>query len=214
MAEVYDPKHAPLPAVQHLQEWADSAFEDSHYADPVAEAKDKDRCIRMINGFVAQDDPADIEGTIATEVELEEDILVGGRPAYQLYAKLDRLVVSSNDPSHLKIIDYKTGRPRKEPDLDEALVQLWLAKLKFPNFRSFELQYQYVDEGGRCNYQEVTTTHLKGLQPILHRRALEVITSMSLEPQAYSGCSRCPLRPTCDIEIGTEIDPNEDIFGD
>lgn len=212
MKGVYDPQDAPLPNMRDLDGLAKTAFWSTRYTDPAAREEDKARCIRMVRGYVEQDDELDALGTIAVEELGEFDFDRDGGILFRLSARPDRLIVRTDEPAHLYVRDYKTSRPKI--DLEEAAISLWVAKLLYPDFKQYTMQFDWVDEGGRVDRDTIETCDVRGVLPRVMRRFLRILDSPDHPAEPGEACFFCALKPTCQPQQGQALDLSVDVFGE
>ena len=210
LKEIYDPRNAPLPALDDLNVWTREAFFKHRYADEECRTLDMERATRMVCGYVFQADNDETIGTIATERMFERPIFHDQKPLFTLSGVADRLIVLPNDPDTLIVLDLKTGKPKV--DLWQACVLLALAKLSMPQFKNYVLYYDWIDEGGRVDRDRVTTADLKGVWPRIMKRAVEILSSEEHEPEPTEFCTYCPLRSECQSTAGTTVEEAADLF--
>lgn len=210
LAEVYNPRHQQRPNLNALEIASRKAFARHRYADAEQEATHRHRCERMVCGYVEQDDPEDAEGTIKVEHPIEKPIHLPNGTSFVVSGRLDRVIVRASQPNTLLIRDYKTTKPRL--DLDHAFMSLWLAKLEWPQFDRYELQYDWLDEGGRVERDTVTAARVKGLYAPLVARIEQVLGAHEHPAEPCDGCVFCPLRAECQPQVSIAIDPNINPF--
>jgi CRISPR/Cas system-associated exonuclease Cas4 (RecB family) len=141
---------------------------------------------------------------------IDHTIFDEGKPLVVLAGKLDRLIVRERDLGCLVVRDYKTARPQM--NIQEACLQLALARLHWPEFTRLELELDWIDEGGRVDRDVITTSSVRGIYPKVLARVKEIISSNDHVPERNEGCGFCPLRESCDPEAGVEVDIEADIF--
>ena len=210
IGRVYNPANGPAPNVTHLDTWSRQAFKKHRYANEDAREEDRARCVRMVLGYIAQDDIEDAEGTICTEQFLEFDFNHDGRLLFILSGRLDRILVRVLEPDVLTVRDYKLSRPKV--DLESAYVTLLLAKLAYPGYKTYRAEYDFIDEGARLDREIVTVSDIKGMHKAIMERARRVILNSEKPAEPSERCQFCPLRPTCQPQLTTAISVDADIF--
>jgi len=210
LRHVFDPRHAPLPKLDHLDAWTRSAFFARNYPDTELREKEIARCIEVARTYALNDDDAPF--TIDVERQGEFPIAVNGTPLFLLSAKLDRVLVRPNEKV-LTIRDYKTSRRYR--NLEEAFFMLWAAKLLYPNYKSFALELDWIDEQGDVKREVIHGKDLRGMHKPLIEKAVRLFTLLAEgEHHAEPGeaCFGCLLRKECQPQIEVPLDTEHDIF--
>jgi len=210
IGRVYDPANSPAPSLTHLDTWSRQAFKKHRYADEGAREEDRARCLRMVRGYVAQDDIEDAEGTFATERFLEFDFNHDDELLFILSGRLDRVLVRADEPDVLIVRDCKLSRPKV--NLEAAYVTLLLAKLGYPGYRTYRAEFDFIDEGGRVDREVVTVADIKGMHRAIMERARRVILNPDKPAEPGERCQFCQLRPTCQPHLSAAINVDTDIF--
>ena len=165
----------------------------------------------MIRGYVGQDDEEDGLGTTAVEQFIQFPIEYQKKPLFILSGRFDRVLVRPSEPRVLVIRDYKLSRPRV--DLDASLIVLWLAKLAYPGYDEYRVEWEFVDEGGRVDRETVTVADVRGMFKDLQNRIREVILSDQHPAEPGEFCAWCPLKETCQPQI-LGMDLESSVFGE
>lgn len=210
VGRVYDTANGPAPNLTHLDTWSRQAFKKHRYANEEAREEDRARCLRMVRGYVTQDDIEDAEGTICTENFLEFDFNHNGELLFVLSGRLDRILVRALEPDVLIVRDYKLSRPKV--DLESAYVTLLLAKLAYPGYKTYRAEFDFVDEGGRVDREIVTVADIKGMHKAVMERARRVILNPEKPAEPGERCQFCPLKPTCQPNLSAAINVSANIF--
>lgn len=198
---VYDPRHRPLPNLEHIDAWVQAAFYARRVPRDMLEAECA-RCTRLVKQYIANDEDADY--TLEVERQGEFPIAVEGRPLFLLSAKLDRVIVRASDRKRLVVRDYKTSRPYRS--LEEAFLQLWVAKLLYPSYKKYALELDWIGEEGDVERDVIEGGMLRGMHAMIRDKAIRVFTSDDHGAEAGEACFRCPLRPGCQPEAAVELD--------
>jgi len=204
--QVYDPRRKPLPHLDDLPVWARKAFYARRYPDAETRECEMERCLQAVYAYVAQDE--DAEATFDVEVEGSLTVEHAGQPLFDLYARLDRVLVRPNEPEHLIVRDYKCAA--RHVNLLEAYVLLRVAKLLYPTYQHYSVEFDWIADG-TVERDIIAGSELKGLDPIVKARALEVFTASEYPAQPGDGCLGCPLRRECREQPPVELSA---VFGD
>jgi len=208
LKNLYSPSNPVRPDIKNLDIYARQAFYNLRYMDIADRDEDLERCKRIVLKYIEQDDIEDADNTIA--VERSGDILIerNEKPGFFLTAKLDR-VIRRNET--IVVRDYKFGKPRL--NLHEAFIQLWLAKLTYPEYRSFVAEYDWIDSNGRVERDSITPDRFKGIYRQLIDKinlVLDSIDEGDYPAQPGESCTYCPLKrecqPTPTRDITTALD--------
>jgi hypothetical protein len=205
LAQVYDPRRKPLPALEHLDTWTRNAFYARRYPDDQIRAEEIERCVRVVCDYASQDE--DAEATLAVEAEGSFIISHEGKPLFNLYARLDRILVRHESPDTLVVRDYKCAQ--HNVNLFEAYVVLRVAKLLYPSYEKHVLELDWIDRDGRVERDTIQGCMLKGIDPLVKARALEVFGDGEFRAEPGEGCHRCPLRSEC--QPNTKVVALEDL---
>ena len=197
------------PSLDALEEWSRQAFRKHRYADAMAREEDRERCVRMVCGYLGQEDEEDGPATIAVEQFIQFPIEYQQKLLFILSGRFDRVLVRPSEPRVLIIRDYKLSRPRV--DLDASLIVLWLAKLAYPGYDEYRVEWEFVDEGGRVDRETVTVDDVRGMFKELQNRIREVILSDQHPAEPGEFCAWCPLKESCQPQI-LGLDLNSNVF--
>jgi len=187
------------PNLDTLEEWSRQAFRKHRYADTTAREEDRARCVRMICGYLGQEDEEDGPATIAVEQFIQFTIEYQKKPLFILSGRFDRVLVRPSEPRALIIRDYKLSRPRI--DLDASLIVLWLARLAYPGYDEYRVEWEFVDEGGRVDRETVSVDDVRGMLKDTQNRIKEVILSDQHPAEPGEYCAWCPLREACQPQL-------------
>jgi hypothetical protein len=212
MRQVYDPRHRPLPNIDHLDAWARAAFFQRRYPDLGLRDQEMSRCVRAVKNYATNDD--DAEYTLATEVTGEFPISVRGQPFFKLSSRIDRLLVRPGNRKCLIARDYKCGKPYHS--LEEAFILLWTVKLLYPAYREFVLEFDWVDDEGHLVERDtITGPSLKGMYALVRDKAIRVFSLLARNEhpaEPGEGCQFCPLRPECQPHLTVDLTDDRDVF--
>ena len=214
--KIYNPRNGTPPNVTHLEAWSRQAFRGQRYSEETAREEDRVRCLRMLEGYIANDDPEDAANTLGIEQWVERPITREGGPFFILSGRLDRVLVrpgaSGDGPVKVTMVgrDYKLGRPKT--DLESAFVNLWLLKLGFPEYDDYVFELDWVDEGGRVDRETITVADVRGQHAAVMDRLQRVLLSDTHPQEPGEHCQWCPLRDTCESRASVGIDLRVDAF--
>lgn len=215
--KVYNPRNGTPPNVTHLEAWSRQAFRGQRYDDEAAREEDRLRCLRMLEGYIANDDPEDAVGTLAVEHWVERPITRDGKPFFILSGRLDRVLLRSSasgdgpvTPTTVVGRDYKLGRPKT--DLESAFTNLWLLKLGFPGYADYQFELDWIDEGGRVDRETITVADVRGQHAAVMDRLQRVLLSDTHPQEPGEHCQWCPLRDTCESRASVGTDFRLDAF--
>lgn len=167
------------------QEWP----EGTSRADEVA------RVENLVRIYLASEDPSEVLGTVSTEETIGFMFHHCDQPLAFIKATLDRVLVRE-DPGLLIVKEVKSGSRRGAVELREALILLWVARVKYPGFR-YQLEYEFVDpEEGSVEREIVTTADVKGQLRLVVAALLRVQDGPPVAEPCQK-CSWCHLRPGC-----------------
>ena len=216
--KVYNPRNGTPPNVIHLEAWSRQAFRGQRYDDEAAREEDRVRCLRMLKGYIANDDPDDAANTLAVEHWVERPITRNGEPFFVLSGRLDRVLLryapenGKDGPVTLVGRDYKLGRPKT--DLEAAFINMWLLKLGFPGYDNYVFELDWVDEGGRLDRETITAADVRGQHAAVMDRLQRVLLSDTHPQEPGEHCQWCPLRDTCESRASVGIDYRVDAFAE
>ncbi len=206
-----DNRHGEMVSLESVDQIAHQAFKYSKYEHKSDKEEDVLRCSLMARSYIASDDPEDIAGTMYVEWQDGTDITTENGTRVHLTAKLDRVIVRhDSDPNTLRILDYKTGKP--VTDYMEAFVACWVAKRKFPQFKSFVYSYDWIDNTGRATREELHSAELKGYHKILLRKIEWLFADPAFPAVEGEACTFCPLRLSCRSTSVVEYQDVDDVF--
>lgn len=208
LMNVYDPTSGPPPHIHNLDLYVKQAFFAARYTDITARSEDMARCLEMVRCYVRNDDLEDIEGTIAVEKPGSIIAHHDNQPICRVFARLDRVLVRASKPDELVIRDCKTSRPRVE--LGEAFIQLWVAKSIYPDYRSYVIEYDWVDASGHVERDVVRSADVKNILFLTTSRALCYANRTDYPAEPGEACTFCPLRPECQPDRHVTLDSLED----
>ncbi len=212
--KVYNPRNGTPPNVTHLEAWSRQAFRGQRYDSEAARDEDRLRCLRMLEGYIANDDLDDAVNTLSVEHWVEKPITRDGQPFFVLSGRLDRVIVradaSGTGPVTVVGRDYKLGRPKT--DLEAAFTNLWLLKLGFPGYDNYLSELDWVDEGGRVDRETITVADVRGQHAAVMDRLQRVLLGDAHPQEPGEHCQWCPLRDGCESRESTGIDFRVDAF--
>jgi hypothetical protein len=200
---VYDPAIAASPQERNIERIGRAAFRRLRYPNVMWQEEDLARAVQSAERYLAQD--ADAAYTV--RVETDEDFTWGAREGTPITfrARMDRLVVRPETPSHARFIDYKTGKPG-EIDLEGAAVALLVARARHAKrFETMEMSYDFLCSDGLAERVIVRPEDVRHLLPVVRDRALRVLHGGDRTAVRGSQCLFCPLRQDCPEAATVEV---------
>ena len=210
LRQVYLRRANSEPDMRNLRALAEGAVGGERYPEGYDHSRAVKRVIDAVGGFVNSDDYEDVDGTIALERQVEFPFIRHGEPLYLVSATLDRILVRASRPTQLVVRDYKTTAQRI--NLQEAFIILWVAKRAYPDFESYALEYDWLDEENRVKRDTIPGTQLRGQHRIITEAAVRVLTATEHHAEPGACCTYCPLRVECQRLDPVEIEEGEEIF--
>ena len=177
----------PFAEVQRIYEteWTSAGFED-HYQEAEYK-KDGLEQLRAFHGTMLQASPQILEQEKAFELPLANDVILTGR--------MDQ--VNSLGRNHVEIVDYKTGKPRKDSDARKNLqLSIYaLAAKEIFEWNPVRLVFHYL----QTNQTQVTSRDSKQLdeaEKIVQEAAAD-IRAAQFPPNPGFICRSCAYKPIC-----------------
>ena len=177
----------PFAEVQRVYEteWTSAGFED-HYQEAEYK-KDGLEQLRAFHATMLQASPQILEQEKAFELPLANDVILTGR--------MDQ--VNSLGRNDVEIVDYKTGKPRKDSDArkDLQLSIYALAAKEIFEWNPVRLVFQYL----QTNQTQVTSRDSKQLddaEKIVQEAAAD-IRAAQFPPNPGFVCRSCAYKPIC-----------------
>ena len=177
----------PLAEVQRIYEteWTSAGFED-HYQEAEYK-KDGLEQLRAFHATMLQVSPQILEQEKAFELPLANDVILTGR--------MDQ--VNSLGRNDVEIVDYKTGKPRKDSDArkDLQLSIYALAAKEIFEWNPVRLVFHYL----QTNQTQVTSRDSKQLddaEKIVQEAAAD-IRAAQFPPNPGFVCRSCAYKPIC-----------------
>lgn len=160
-------------------------------------SEETDKVIAAVCAFAENDasDPEAVAGIIELEAQLEHPLLHEGEEIGLYSAKLDQILCRVSDPDRLIVREFKTKSPRI--DLRECVLQLGLAKRKYPDFDHYAIEFLWLDEDGRVTMDVVQDSDLKGIHAVVREAAISALTDTEHKTTTGEGCVYCPNRDRC-----------------
>ncbi|MBU2540044.1 ATP-dependent helicase [Patescibacteria group bacterium] len=126
-------------------------------------------------------------------LELPFNLKVGG---YNLYGVIDRIDDSENG---VKIIDYKTGKPKEKLEADDKsqLLIYQIAAEEVLNIKPKELAYYYLDNNSQASFLGSDKEKQDRKEKIIAE--IEAIKDSKFEPTPGWQCEYCDFRDICDF---------------
>jgi DNA helicase-2/ATP-dependent DNA helicase PcrA len=177
----------PLAEVQRIYEteWTSAGFED-HYQEAEYK-KDGWEQLQAFHATMLQVSPQILEQEKAFELPLANDVILTGR--------MDQ--VNSLGRNHVEIVDYKTGKPRKDSDARKNLqLSIYaLAAKEIFEWNPVRLVFHYL----QTNQTQVTSRDSKQLdeaEKIVQEAAAD-IRAAQFPPNPGFICRSCAYKPIC-----------------
>jgi DNA helicase II / ATP-dependent DNA helicase PcrA len=177
----------PFDEVQRIYEteWSSAGYEDDYQEEEYK--KDGLEQLRVFHAGMIQAPPEIMEQEKGFELPLENDVILTGR--------LDQ--VNSLGGFDVEIVDYKTGKPRKDADARKALqLSIYaLAAREIFEWNPVRLVFHYLQN----NQMQVTTRDAKQIdeaERIIQETAADI---RAREFKACPGfaCRSCAYKPIC-----------------
>jgi DNA helicase-2/ATP-dependent DNA helicase PcrA len=177
----------PFAEVQRIYEteWTSAGFEDGY--QEAEYKKDGLEQLRAFHGTMLQASPQILEQEKAFELPLANDVILTGR--------MDQ--VNSLGRNHVEIVDYKTGKPRKDSDARKNLqLSIYaLAAKEIFEWNPVRLVFHYL----QTNQTQVTSRDSKQLdeaEKIVQEAAAD-IRAAQFPPNPGFICRSCAYKPIC-----------------
>jgi DNA helicase-2/ATP-dependent DNA helicase PcrA len=166
-------------------EWTSAGFEDDYQEGEYK--KDGIEQLRAFHGALLEAQSEIVGQEKAFELPLENNVIVSGR--------IDQ--INSLGRNDVEIVDYKTGRPKKEADArkDLQLSIYALAAQEIFELNPVRLVFHYLQN----NQVQVTTRDAKQLdaaQKIVQEAAAD-IRAGEFSPKPGFACRTCAYKPIC-----------------
>ena len=160
--------------------------------------------------FLDNQDEEDILAIYGLEAPAEFDFEWKGAPLARMSARLDRLLVRPENPTHLVLQDYKAGA--RKVSLAESFLQLWCAKVTWPEFKSYSLENIWVDvNDGTIDVDVISTDMVAGQQRYLIGAAERAIRGEAVA-EAGPWCTFCNIRKVCQAFGSVSLEEGEMVF--
>ena len=177
----------PFAEVQRIYEteWTSAGFEDGY--QEAEYKKDGLEQLRAFHGTMLRESPQILEQEKAFELPLANDVILTGR--------MDQ--VNSLGRNHVEIVDYKTGKPRKDSDARKNLqLSIYaLAAKEIFEWNPVRLVFHYL----QTNQTQVTSRDSKQLdeaEKIVQEAAAD-IRAAQFPPNPGFICRSCAYKPIC-----------------
>ena len=177
----------PFPEVQRIYEteWTSAGFEDDY--QEAEYKKDGLEQLRAFHASMLEASPQILEQEKAFELPLANDVILTGR--------MDQ--VNSLGRNDVEIVDYKTGKPRKDSDArkDLQLSIYALAAKEIFEWNPVRLVFHYL----QTNQIQVTSRDAKQLddaEKIVQEAAAD-IRAAQFPPNPGFVCRSCAYKPIC-----------------
>jgi len=166
-------------------EWSSAGYEDEYQEGEYK--KDGIEQLRAFHAGVLAEPPVVLEQEKAFELPLEDNAVIAGR--------MDQINQLGN--RDVEIVDYKTGKPKKEADArrDLQLSLYALAAKEVLELNPVALVFHYL----LTNERQVTTRERKQLDEaveIVHEAAAN-IRAGEFSPKPGYHCRNCAFKPIC-----------------
>jgi DNA helicase II / ATP-dependent DNA helicase PcrA len=187
MAELKKGNQLPFDEVQRIYEteWSAVGFEDDYQEGEYM--KDGLEQLRTFHAAVLKSLPQILEQEKSFELDLENNVVVNGR--------IDQ--INSLGRKDVEIVDYKTGKPRKDSDAkkDLQLSIYAIAAKEILEFNPVRLVFHYLQN----NERQETTRDAKQLaeaQKMVQEAAAEIRAGEFSAKEGFQ-CKSCAYRPIC-----------------
>ena len=177
----------PFEDVQRIfeMEWRSAGFEDEY--QEAEYKKDGLEQLRAFHATMTAAPPQIAEQEKSFELPLENNVIITGR--------MDQ--VNSLGGDKVEIVDYKTGKPRKEADAKKDLqLSLYaLAAKEIFDWNPVRLVFHYLQD----NQTQVTTRDSKQLDEAeaIVQETAEDIRAREFPAKLGFGCRSCAYKPIC-----------------
>ena len=166
-------------------EWSSAGYEDEYQEGEYK--KDGIEQLRAFHAGVLAEPPVVLEQEKAFELPLEDNVVIAGR--------MDQINQLGN--RDVEIVDYKTGKPKKEADArrDLQLSLYALAAREVLELNPVALVFHYL----LTNERQVTTREKKQLDEAVAivREAAANIRAGEFSPKPGYHCRNCAFKPIC-----------------
>src|SRR2546425_2183801 len=166
-------------------EWSSAGYEDEYQEGEYK--KDGIEQLRAFHAGVLAEPPVVLEQEKAFELPLEDNVVIAGR--------MDQINQLGN--RDVEIVDYKTGKPKKEADArrDLQLSLYALAAREVLELNPVALVFHYL----LTNERQVTTREKKQLDEAVEtvREAAANIRAGEFSPKPGYHCRNCAFKPIC-----------------
>jgi len=127
-------------------------------------------------------------------LELPFNLKIGG---YNLYGVIDRI---DDLGDGVKIIDYKTGKPKKKLEADDKsqLLIYQIAAEEVLGIKPNELAYYYLDDGSQVSFLGSEKDKQDRKEKIIQE--IEEIKNSNFEPTPGWQCEFCDFKSICDFK--------------
>jgi DNA helicase II / ATP-dependent DNA helicase PcrA len=177
----------PFEEVQRIYEteWSGAGYEDDYQEEEYK--KDGLEQLKVFHAAMIEAPPEVLEQEKGFELPLENDVILTGR--------LDQ--VNSLGRNDVEIVDYKTGKPRKEADARKALqLSIYaLAAKEIFEWNPARLIFHYLQN----NQMQVTTRDAKQIdeaERVIQETAAD-IRAREFPPNPCFACRSCAYKPIC-----------------
>lgn len=122
--------------------------------------------------------------------------------APDLWAKMKLDAIHHDGEHSCVVIDYKTGKKvgNELKHMDQGIVYAIGAMMKYPKKHFFQVEFWYIDDGGKL-IKKFTRTDLMMILPRLEERAYSLTTASTFPPvPSRHNCRWCPYarNKSCD----------------
>jgi len=127
-------------------------------------------------------------------LELPFNLKIGG---YNLYGVIDRI---DDLGDGVKIVDYKTGKPKKKLEADDKsqLLIYQIAAEEVLGIKPKELAYYYLDDGSQASFLGSEKDKQDRKEKIIQE--IEEIKNSNFEPTPGWQCEFCDFKSICDFK--------------
>jgi len=196
MAEFKKGNPLPFDEVQRIYEteWSKVGFEDDYQEGEYK--KDGLEQLRAFHQAVLEQPSLVMELEKTFELPVENNVILKGRiDQINSLGRVDRSAVTK--PIEVEIVDYKTGKPRKDSDAQKDLqLSIYaIAAKEIFEWNPVRMVFHYLLN----NQRQETTRNTKQLDEALRvvQETAADIRAGEFSPKPGFLCKSCPYRPIC-----------------
>ncbi len=177
----------PFEEVQRIfeTEWKSAGFEDDYQENEYK--KDGLEQLKVFHAAMLESLPEILEQEKTFELPMENNVIIAGR--------IDQ--VNALGGNNVEIVDYKTGKPKKDPDArrDLQLSIYALAAVEIFEWNPVRLVFHYL-QNNQIQATARDAKQLQDAQKIVQEVAAD-IRAGQFPPKPGYLCRNCAYRPIC-----------------